>query len=89
MRFDLSVLRKKGRDVKRPTVFRNVDVNFLDGKATAMEGQWVVADLCRARLELMGADGFVLSGFDRDETAQTPERAWYQEWYLRPPAGDE
>jgi hypothetical protein len=57
-----------------------------DGLALAMDkdGKMAVATIERARVDFIGADGILISGFeeiDRDETGKPKFR--YQEWWLR------
>jgi hypothetical protein len=57
-----------------------------EGQALAMdrERKVVVTGLSRARVEFIGADGILISGFEEiaiDETGKPKFR--YQEWWLR------
>lgn len=83
MKVYLSILVVKNKEVAKPVpVLCDLNIS-TDGKAFAMVRSSIVASMERTTLDLMGANGFLLTGFEKVNKAY-----YYQRWWIRA-AGDE
>jgi hypothetical protein len=85
MKMMLYVQRNKlGKQADSPAGIA-VDFNFdRNGEAQCfeLESQRLIARLIRAKIDIAGADGMIVSGLEKDGYDRKSEVLRYQEWWL-------